>query len=115
MIQFPWDYRTVLINYFDWHFVGNSSCHFVFLVQSSESVPRQNDRGGQERLFQKSVDSDSVYSVNCLDILIIVIERQIIFAKHNDLGFDKEQLLRLDLPFTFSDKDISKANVLSIN
>jgi putative ABC transport system permease protein len=44
---------------------------------------------------------------------IIVIERQINFAKHNDLGFDKEQLLRLDLPFTFSDKDISKVNVLT--
>jgi putative ABC transport system permease protein len=44
---------------------------------------------------------------------IIVIERQINFAKHNDLGFDKEQLLCFDLPFTFSDEDISKVNVLT--
>jgi putative ABC transport system permease protein len=30
---------------------------------------------------------------------IIVIQRQISYAKHDDLGFEKEQLLRIDLPF----------------
>lgn len=44
---------------------------------------------------------------------IIVIERQIGYAKHDDLGFDKEHLLNVDLPFLFSKEDISRANVLA--
>jgi putative ABC transport system permease protein len=47
-----------------------------------------------------------------LIVCIIVIQRQINFVKRADLGFDKEQLLRVDLPFSFSDKDISRGNVL---
>lgn len=42
---------------------------------------------------------------------IIVIQRQISFAEHEDLGFNKDQLLRIDLPFTES----SKAAVLMDN
>jgi putative ABC transport system permease protein len=43
-----------------------------------------------------------------LIICIVVIQRQISFAEHEDLGFNKDQLLRIDLPFS----EGSKAAVL---
>jgi putative ABC transport system permease protein len=35
---------------------------------------------------------------------VVVIERQISFAEHEDLGFNKDQLLRIDLPHSESSK-----------
>ena len=42
---------------------------------------------------------------------VIVVQRQIQYVKHNNPGFNEEQLLRLDLPF-IRQNDISKAMTL---
>lgn len=44
---------------------------------------------------------------------IMVVEKQINFVRHENLGFDKDQLLRIDLPFLNSKVDISRVNVLA--
>ena len=46
-----------------------------------------------------------------LIICVIIVQRQIQFVKHKDLGFTKEQLLRLDIP-QIQEKDVSKVMVI---
>ena len=42
---------------------------------------------------------------------VLTLYKQISFAKHSDLGFNKELLIRLNLPFRFSNQEALKQNL----
>ena len=42
---------------------------------------------------------------------VLTLYKQISFAKHSDLGFNKELLLRLNLPFSFSNQEALRQNL----
>jgi len=47
-----------------------------------------------------------------LIVSVLIVRRQIQYVKHQDLGFNQEQLLRLDIPW-LKDQDMNKTSVLA--
>jgi putative ABC transport system permease protein len=66
---------------------------------------------GKRNILRNSLTIFQFTTSIVLIICVIIVQRQIQFVKHKDLGFKKEQLLRLDMP-DIQERDISKIMVM---
>jgi putative ABC transport system permease protein len=67
---------------------------------------------GRIGLFRNALTVFQFIASITLIFCTIIIQKQVIYAKNDDLGFDKEQLLRVDLPSLESAKAAILANKL---
>lgn len=83
--------------------LGNSIIPLYFLSRSSVNgfLTGFSGRGNRKRIWKHALLTFQLTTSTALIAVVIIIFRQLNYVKHSDPGFNREHLVRLNIPYNF--------------